>query len=85
MYATLKDVEKDQAEDAEGRRASQMTRHQAQDGLFHIKRLGGIHFWLLKLFEHPVESLIRIERIKKPAITMASSLMHRPKAGGRFW
>lgn len=30
----------------------------AKVGLFPIKRLGGIHLWLLKLFENPVENLI---------------------------
>lgn len=45
--------------------------------------MGGVHIWLLKLFEDPVENLIRIEWIKRPRVSMGSSQMLHPKSGGR--
>ena len=67
---TLKEVEKDQNDGSEERRAASRQDSRPKIGLFPIKRLGGIHLWLLKLFENPVEHLVRVERMKQLPVTM---------------
>eukprot|EP00435_Cladocopium_sp_Y103_P052211 s157_g16.t1 len=70
MYATLRDVEKEQREGLEDIRAATREDARSKKGLFPVKRLGGVHLWLLKLFENPIDNLIRIERMKKPPVSM---------------
>ena len=82
MYATLKDVEKEQADGTEERRAAQREDQRKKIGLFPIKRLGGVHIWLLKLFENPIENFIRIERMKKPRVSMGIITDACPKVWG---
>ena len=54
LYATLAQVERDQKDGMEERRAAAREDTRSKTGLFPIKRLGGVHHWLLKLFENPV-------------------------------
>ena len=63
LYATLKDVEREQRDGTEERRAAAREDSRVKTGLFPVKRLGGVHLWLLKLFENPIENLVRVERM----------------------
>ena len=82
LYATLKDVEREQQDGTEERRAAGREDTRSKVGLFPIKRLGGVHLWLLKLFENPVENLIRIERMKKPKVSWGIITDASPKGWG---
>ena len=85
LYATFKDVEREQQDGTEERRAAGREDTRSKVGLFPIKRLGGVHLWLLKLFENPVENLIRIERMKKPKVSWGIITDASPKGWGPFW
>jgi len=82
LYATLREVEKDQEDGTEDRRAQTRQDSRSKRGLFPIKRLGGVHLWLLKLFENPVEHLIRVENMRRPPISMGIITDASPKGWG---
>ena len=82
LYATLAQVERDQKDGMEERRAAAREDTRSKTGLFPIKRLGGVHHWLLKLFENPVEHLVRVERTKKPLVSMGIITDASPKGWG---
>ena len=82
LYATLREVEKDQEDGTEDRRAQTRQDSRSKRGLFPIKRLGGVHLWLLKLFENPVEHLIRVENMRRPPISMCIITDASPKGWG---
>ncbi len=79
LYATLRDVEREQRSGVEDRRAFGREDQRSKKGLFAIKRLGGIQFWLLKLFEKPAEYLIRKEKLKRGRVTMGIITDASPK------
>ena len=82
LYATLRDVEREQRDGVEDRRAFGREDQRSKKGLFAIKRLGGIHFWLLKLFEKPAEFLVRKEKLKRAKVTMGIITDASPKGWG---
>ena len=82
LYATLAQVERDQRDGTEERRAAAREDSRSKAGLFPIKRLGGVHHWLLKLLENPVEHLVRVERMKKPLVSMGIITDASPKGWG---
>ena len=82
LYATLSEVEKDQRDGTEARRAQSRSDPREKPGLFHIKRLGGIQFWLLKLFERPAELLVREERLFKTRVTWGIITDASPRGWG---
>ena len=82
LYATLKDVEKEKKDGSETRRTATGEDPRSKIGLFPIKRLGGIHNCFLKLFENPVQNLIRVERMKQPFVSMGVITDASPKGWG---
>ena len=82
LYAVLRDVDKEQRDGTEERRAEGRQDPRAKVGLFPIKRLGGVHFWLLKLFERPAEMLVREEKLHKPKVTWGIITDASPKGWG---
>ena len=82
LYATLAEVEKDEKDGTASRRAKARGDPREKPGLFHVKRLGGIQFWLLKLFERPAELLVREERLFKPKVTWGIITDASPRGWG---
>ena len=82
LYAVLRDVDKEQKDGAEERRASERQDPRSKLGLFPIKRLGGVHHWLLKLFERPADMLVREEKLHKPKVTWGIITDASPKGWG---
>eukprot|EP00435_Cladocopium_sp_Y103_P071373 s1543_g37.t1 len=82
LYVTLRDVEREQRDGTEDRRAAARHDSRSKTGLFPIKRLAGVHMWLLKLFENLVERLVRVERMKKPLVSMQVITRASPKGWG---
>ena len=82
LYATLREVEREQKDGVEDRRAFGREDQRSKKGLFALKRLGGIQFWLMKLFEKPAEYLVRTEKLKRSKVTMGIITDASPKGWG---
>ena len=82
LYAVLAETEKEQRDGTEEQRAAKREDSRPKVGLLPTKRLGGVHHWLLKLFEKPEQLLIRREALVETEVTMGVITDASPKGLG---
>eukprot|EP00435_Cladocopium_sp_Y103_P065495 s591_g27.t1 len=70
LYKVLKGEEGEGVEEPQIIPAANRDGSRPKAGLFQIKLLKGVRLWVLKLLENPVETLVRVERLVKPRVSL---------------
>ena len=82
LYAVLAEVEKEQRDGTEAERAAKRDDSRPKFGLVPTKRLGGVHKWLMKLFEKPEQLMIRREALVEPEVSVGIITDASPNIAG---
>eukprot|EP00435_Cladocopium_sp_Y103_P034006 s3229_g8.t1 len=70
VYKVLQGEENEGGDDSQIIPAAHRGESRPKAGLFPTKLLKGVHLWVLKLLENPVETLVRVERLVKPRVSL---------------